>query len=47
MDVMLDVFDNDAEAVQGGDSDTTIKATSLVINPPHQLTHAIVDTQFN
>ncbi|KAF9668622.1 hypothetical protein SADUNF_Sadunf14G0022900 [Salix dunnii] len=29
MDLMLDVFDNDAGAVQGGDSDTTIKATSL------------------
>ncbi|KAL3571664.1 hypothetical protein D5086_025568, partial [Populus alba] len=29
MDLMLDVFDNDAEAVQGGDSDTINKATSL------------------
>lgn len=31
MDLMLDVFDNDAEAVQGGDSDTINKATSLAL----------------
>ena len=47
MDLMLDVFDNDAEAVQGRDSDTINKATSLVINPPQQLTHAIIHTLFN
>ncbi|CAK7347637.1 unnamed protein product [Dovyalis caffra] len=31
MDLMLDVFDNDAEAVQGGDSDTINKATSPIM----------------